>query len=179
MRPTHCALKPQFEAILAQNVRSLACEIRGYDVLDLVAFARLRRMKTLAILIESELEHLYKPNTMVFGREAEAIVDWGRPPEMALLMQFRNAGVEICFQLLISNASAGVDIDLVRFPPAIGEASRKLACFSEALSDAHAPSWRPRIELGRSTEKEGSRDIRSAFPGTLNPTRMSSTGTDV
>lgn len=131
----------QCEAVLAEELGSLASELRAFDAVDLIALIRLEKHSALASLLESSCELHFKERMISFADHAEALAPWDRPPVISLAMQFSNKGVEIHFRAVLEAAHAGVSLDFLRFSAIDSE--RASPCPATRVRAALADARRP------------------------------------
>lgn len=124
------------EELLADNVRSLACELRLIDVADLINYIQNQSFANLQDLINSSAELYFRRGTLQFGWGANLFATWADPPAISIDLEFRNHGVTIFFALMLKASSAAVSIHSICFDDPIYRSSGDTQHLMRALQDA-------------------------------------------
>jgi len=104
------------EAMLAHQLLPLLSELRGFDVVDLIAFSRLERNDSLKSLVESAVEQFFKPGNIEILDSGDVHVAWGKTPEIQFNFRLRSFPLELYFRMLLSDAYGAIGIDFIDCP---------------------------------------------------------------
>lgn len=128
------------EAMLADIVRSLACELRLIEVADLINYIQNQSFANLQDLVNSSAELYFRPGTLQFGWGASVFATWANPPAISVDLEFRNLGVTVFFALMLKSDSAAVSIHDICFDVPERQRARQTELLSQALEDARLVS---------------------------------------
>ena len=130
------------EEMLAETVRSLACELRLIEVADLINYVQNQSFANLQDLVNSSAELYFRSGTLQFGWGANVFTSWSDPPAVSIDLEFRNRGVTVFFALMLKADSAAVSIHDICFdvPPAGRRQQTEL--LAQALEDARLVAGR-------------------------------------
>jgi hypothetical protein len=130
------------EEMLADVVRSLACELRLIEVGDLINYIQNQSFANLQDLVNSSAELYFRSGTLQFGWGANVFTTWANPPAISVDLEFRNLGVTVFFALMLKSDSAAVSIHDICFDvPGQGRPQRT-DLLALALNDARLVSGR-------------------------------------
>lgn len=127
------------EAIVFQNVREMAKDLRYVDVADYVAFVRCERLGNIADIVNSAAELFFYPDTMRFGHGGEVELGWNTPPKVTLDLEFSNLGVNVFFQLMLSDETMRVDLRHLSFAEPSPNAIENTQLLAAAFANARIP----------------------------------------
>jgi hypothetical protein len=130
------------EEMLADVVRSLACELRLIEVGDLINYIQNQSFANLQDLVNSSAELYFRSGTLQFGWGANVFTTWANPPAISVDLEFRNLGVTVFFALMLKSDSAAVSIHDICFDVPGQGRPRKTDLLALALSDARLVSGR-------------------------------------
>jgi hypothetical protein len=127
------------EAIVFQNVREMAKDLRYVDAADYVAFVRCERLGNIADIVNSAAELFFYPETMRFGHGGEVELGWNAPPKVTLDLEFNNLGVKVYFQLTLSGETAQVGLRHLSFSDPKPNALENTQLLAAAFANARIP----------------------------------------
>lgn len=130
------------EAIVLQNIRELANDLRYVDVADYVAFVRCERLGNIADIVNSAAELFFYPQTLRFGHGGEVELTWDEPPRVALDLEFSNLGVNVYFQLVLRGECMQVDLRHVTFSEPRPDTAENTQLMARAFANARIPGRR-------------------------------------
>ena len=87
-------------------------------------------------LINSSTELYFRQGTLDFTCGAYAELSWSQPPAVKIGFEFRNAGVQVFFQLRIAGVLAGVKIQSINAAE-LPDSETGVARLIAALADAN------------------------------------------
>lgn len=96
------------EEVLSKHVREVAHDLRAVDAADLVTWLHGHRLGSIAAIIASSSEELFKPGTLRFAMSGEAGLTWTGQIWVRVDMEFHHAGIDCYFRLLLSNSATEV-----------------------------------------------------------------------
>ena len=144
MQKQGVVLAEKCEAALARELLPLASELRGYDVVDLIAFSRLRREKSLNELVQSAVEHYFAPGSIEVLDTGEVHVNWGRAPEIELNFKFQSSPLQLYFRILLRETQASIGIEFIDCPKSWSSDSEYLASLIKSTV-REARLWNARL----------------------------------
>lgn len=127
------------EAIIAENIREVATDLRLVDPADYIAFIRCELFANIADIVSSATELHFFPGTLEFGHGGDFHCDWHTPPSIVLDMEFRNKGVYAYFRLTLGDKMAGVELSHIVFENADEDPAKNTARLVDAFNDARLP----------------------------------------
>mgnify|MGYP001088595319 CR=1 FL=1 len=130
------------EAIVLQNMREFAHDLRYVDVADYVAFVRCERLGNIADIVNSAAELFFFPGTLRFGHGGEVELTWEEPPRVALDLEFNNLGVHVYFQLVLRGECMQVELRHVTFSDPRPDTAGNTEMMARAFADARIPGRR-------------------------------------
>ena len=101
------------EEILGDHLRPIASELRGFEVVDIIAFSRFEKCGNIKSMVNSAAEQYFKPGVFEVLDAGEARLVWGSVPEVVFNMSFRSAEMTVYFRLYLSGSVGGVAIDYI------------------------------------------------------------------
>jgi hypothetical protein len=126
------------ERIIAREVGPVADDLRLLDVAELIALIKFEQFANVASLVTSSIELSFAPETLGFGHGGSVAVEWGKAPTLIFDMEFHHQAVHAYFRLFIEHASAGVELDFVRFERPSAIASENTSRLAAALKSARS-----------------------------------------
>jgi len=135
---------------LSEALAAVGAELRLVDVADYIAYIRNDTMASLQDIVSSSLELYFKPGTVSFGWAADFELDWGKPPTIALGMEFRHRDVWMIFTLILRADETSVRIDHLVVSESNATKERETSRLIEAIADARFPDPRDGFRAGRS-----------------------------
>ncbi|MFD1790497.1 hypothetical protein ACI2JN_18220 [Ochrobactrum teleogrylli] len=127
------------EAIIAENLHEVVAELRLVDPADYIAFIRCELFANIADVVSSATELYFFPGTLELGHGGDYRCDWQSPPSVVLDMEFRNQGVYAYFRLILSDKTAGVELNHITFEDADQDPAKNTARLRAAFSAARMP----------------------------------------
>jgi hypothetical protein len=124
------------EEMLADIVRSLACELRLIEIGDLINYIQNQSFANLQDLINSSAELYFRAGTLQFGWGANVFTTWANPPAVSVDLEFRNLGVTVFFALMLKSDSAAVSIHDICFDNPEPRQARQTELLALALDDS-------------------------------------------
>ena len=94
-------------------MRPIASELRGFEVVDIIAFSRFEKCGNIKSMVNSAAEQYFKPGVFEVLDAGEARLVWGSVPEVVFNMSFRSAEMTVYFRLYLSGSVGGVAIDYI------------------------------------------------------------------
>lgn len=94
-------------------MRPIASEIRGFEVVDIIAFSRFEKCANIKSMVNSAAEQYFRPGAFEVLDAGEVRIVWGSVPEVEFNMTFRTSDMTVYFRLLLSNSVGGVEIDYI------------------------------------------------------------------
>ena len=128
------------EEMLAETVRSLACELRLIEIADLIHYIQNQSFANLQDLVNSSAELYFRAGTLQFGWGANVFATWADPPAISVDLEFRNRGVTVFFALMLKASSAAVAIHDICFDDPPGNRPQDTELLAHALNDARLTS---------------------------------------
>jgi hypothetical protein len=130
------------EEMLADTVRSLACELRLIEVADLINYIQNQSFANLQDLVNSSAELYFRTGTLQFGWGANVFTTWADPPAISVDLEFRNRGVTVFFALMLKASSAAVSIHDICFDEPTTARRLQTELLAQALDDARLMAGR-------------------------------------
>ena len=113
----------------------MASEIRLVDLNHLVLLIHKGQMANINDLINSSTELYFRPGTLDFACGTYAELLWSQPPAVKIGFEFRNAGIQVFFQLRVAGVLAGVEIQSINAAE-LPDSETGVARLVAALADA-------------------------------------------
>ena len=115
-----------YSAILSDNLRDVATELRTIDLVDLVSYIRFGSFATLDDLIQSSTELFYKAGTISFAWTARADIGWEDLPTVTVGLEFRHAAISVFFDLSLRAFDQSVKVCGIMFDDPVATPADKL-----------------------------------------------------
>jgi hypothetical protein len=131
-----CDYSLEREKILAQAINPVATELRLLDAGDLISLLRLERYGSIADLVSSAAELYFHPGTVNFGSGGEYRLEWDGPPQIMLDLEIKPRGVSVYARLMLSDQTAGIEIDHITFQEPSQDPLENTAFLSRSLHEA-------------------------------------------
>jgi hypothetical protein len=127
---------PGREQIIAEALVDVASELRLTDAAELMSMIRNDHAATIADLVNSSTELLFKSGTLRYALSASFKAPWDATPTVEIDMEFRHAAVCAFFRLKIGRRRAGVEIIDILFEEGGLDDFAKAERLSAALKSA-------------------------------------------
>ncbi|MEQ8824478.1 MAG: hypothetical protein RIC14_08895 [Filomicrobium sp.] len=117
-------------------MRPIASEIRGFEVVDIIAFSRFEKSGNIKSLVYSAAEQFFRPGVFEVHDAGEVRILWGSVPEVEFNMSFRAEDMTVYFRLMLSGSTGGVEIDYIDCEAVDVNSSQLPVYLNSALSEA-------------------------------------------
>lgn len=145
MQQKRYAESDRWEQLLSQALGEFATDLRLLEAVDFLSLAGGRRSHHVTGLVQSSAELYFRPGALLFAGSGDVRLNWRRPPQVALDMEFHWGDVHVFFRLQLEARFATVEIHYVHFDAADGE-RRGCELLADALAAARSTS--PRVGSG-------------------------------
>ncbi|MGF9693401.1 MULTISPECIES: hypothetical protein [unclassified Rhizobium] len=131
-----CDYSLEREKILALAINPVATELRLLDAADLISLLRLECYGSIADLVSSAAELFFHPGTVSFGSGGDYRLEWDGQPEVVLDLEIKPRGVSVYARLMLSDKTAGIEIDHIAFQDPSDDPEENTRFLSRSLHDA-------------------------------------------
>ncbi|RYB03034.1 hypothetical protein [Lichenibacterium ramalinae] len=128
-----------YAAVLADNLREVAADLRTIDTVDLVSFIRFGSFGAIEDLVQSSAELFFKHGTLVSAWTAGVDLAWDSLPLVTLGLEFRHPVVSVFFDLLLGARGGDVAVKAVIFEEPVSDRATALGLLARAIGEARLP----------------------------------------
>ena len=121
---------------LVRAFEPVAAELRLVDAANYIAYIHQEKFANIHDIVNSSVELLFQPGTLIFGWGAEYELDWNSAPVVKLDMEFRHRSVWLVFKLVLGTTQTNVIVDYLSLgKPNLGS-RQSFAPLMAAIADA-------------------------------------------
>ncbi len=131
-----------YAAILSDQLKDVADELRTIDLIDLAALIHGDSFAAIDDLLQSSAELFFKEGTLTFAWSAGIRLEWGDLPLVKLGLEFQNLTVSVFFDLMLDAIGQTVTVGGVLFDAPRDDGLTNAGRLIQALADARLPGTR-------------------------------------